>query len=196
MREGPAYLLLSPPHGTTNPLHPTNSPPPPPPSSPASAVIKNDDAGTDADDDNVNDDRGELDEAKGFGICPFPPLLILESELQTFPLQLPLPLIYPPSFAPSSPLLPMFLLSSLSLLSYLRPLPPPPPYLPLRSPRSLQQSNLNPNHDLDQYLNIIVNAPEASVPLDLFLSLLWGYIDLDLDLFLAPQEDTPILLPL
>ena len=46
--------------------------------------------------------------------------------------------------------------------------------------------------DLNPDLDLVANAPEAGVPLELFLSLLWGDLDLNPDLVLASQEDPPI----
>ena len=88
--EGVEYLILYPPPGTTAPPLPRTHPPPPPPS-PALAVVGNDNAVTDADNDDNN--RGELAEAVGIEINPFPPLIIPESSLLKFPLQFPLPLL-------------------------------------------------------------------------------------------------------
>ena len=82
-----------------------------------------------------------------------------------------------------------------SLSSLSRPPPPPPPDLPLRTPRSLLQRNLDPNTDLDPDLDLVVDAPEAAGPLDLFLLLLRGDLDLNPDLVLALQEYPPVLLP-
>ena len=62
--------------------------------------------------------------------------------------------------------------------------PPPPPDLPLRSPCSLTQRNLDPDPDLNLELNLVVDAPKAVVPLDLFLTLPRGDIGLDTDLVL------------
>ena len=71
----------------------------------------------------------------------------------------------------------------------LPPSPPPPPHLPLRSPCSLLRHNLYPDPDLDPDLDIVVDAPEAAVPLDLFLPLLQRDLNLDPDLLLALQDD-------
>ena len=73
--------------------------------------------------------------------------------------------------------------------------PPPLPDLLLCSPQSLLRRNLDLNSDLNPELNLFVNGPDAAVPLDLFLPLLWGDLDLNPDLFLAFQEDPPIPLP-
>ena len=74
---------------------------------------------------------------------------------------------------------------SLSLSSRLRPLPPPD--LPLCSPHRLLQCNIDPEPDLKLYLNLVVESPEVAVLLDLFLLLLWGYLELSPDLVLALQ---------
>ena len=84
----------------------------------------------------------------------------------------------------------MFPLLSLSLLSSSR-LPPLPPDMPLRSPHSLLRRYLNPDPDLDPDLNLVVDAHEAAVPLDLFLLLPQGDLGLDPDLVL----DLDILYP-
>ena len=70
----------------------------------------------------------------------------------------------------------MFLSSSFPPLSLLRLPLTPPPDLPLRSPRSLLRRDIDPVIDLDPDLDLIVNDPEAAVPLDLFLPLLQGEI--------------------
>ena len=67
--------------------------------------------------------------------------------------------------------------------------------MPLCSPRSLLQRNIDPDPDLDPDLDIFINALKAAVPLDLFLLLLWGCLELDPDLVLASQEYPPIHLP-
>ena len=131
--------------------------------------------GTDADNDNDDDNRGESAEAAGIGINPFPPLIIPKSALMTLTLQfqLNLPLLPPHPSSPFSPSSPMFLSLSfpLSSISSLRRRPLPPD-LPLRSPRSFLQINLDTNLDLDPDLDIVVDALEAAVPLELFLLLL------------------------
>ena len=83
-----------------------------------------------------------------------------------------------------------FLSLSPSLSSLSRPLPPPD--LPLCSPCSLLQFNLNPDPDLDLDLDLVIDAPELAVPLDLFLPLLREDLDLDPDLVLVSQEDAPV----
>ena len=57
--------------------------------------------------------------------------------------------------------------------------------MPLCSPRSLLRRNIDPDPDLDPELDLVTDSPEAAVPLDLFLLLLQGYLDLDPDLVLA-----------
>ena len=89
----------------------------------------------------------------------------------------------------------MFPLSSLSPSSSSRPLLLPTPDLRLHSPCSLLRRNLNPDPDLDPNFDLVVDAPEAAVPLDLFLPLIHGDLDLDPDIFLASQEAPPIPLP-
>ena len=91
-----------------------------------------------------------------------------------FPLQLPLPLLPPHLSYLSSPSSPMFPSLSFSLLSSSQPPPPWPRDLPLRSPHSLLLLDLDPDPDLDLDLNLVVDAPEAAVPLDLFLLLIRG----------------------
>ena len=177
------YLLLSPPNGTNYPSTPNTTPPTPSPPSPASSVVGNDNVG--ADNNDSNNDGGELAEASGIGIDPFPPIIIPKSSLPTFQLQLPLPLLTPPPSSPSSPLSPMFPSLSLS-----QPLLPPPPDLPLRSPCKLLQCNIDPDPDLNPDFNLVVDAPKAAVPLDVFLPLLRRGLDLDPDLVLALQEFT------
>ena len=86
----------------------------------------------------------------------------------------------------------MFLSSSFSLPSYLRVRPPSPPDLPLHSPHSLLQHYINPNPDLNPDLDLVVDAPKALVPLDLFLTLLRGGLNFNPDLLLVFQEDPPI----
>ena len=105
-------------------------------------------------------------------------------------LQLPLPLLPPPPSSPSSTFSLIFPSLSLYPLSSSRPLPPPE--LPLRSYRILLRRDLDPNPDLDPDLDFIIDAPKVEVPLDLFLPLLQGGIDLDTDLALVLQEDPPI----
>ena len=61
----------------------------------------------------------------------------------------------------------------------------PPLDLPLYYPLSLLWRDLDTNHDLDPDLNIVVDAPKAAVPMDLFLPLLQGDLDLDPDLVFA-----------
>ena len=89
--------------------------------------------------------------------------------------------------------------SSLSPLLSLSPssssLPPPPPDLLLHSPRSLLRRDLDPDPDLNPHLDLVVDAPEAAVPVDLLLPLILGDLNLDPDLVLASHEDPPILLP-
>ena len=63
--------------------------------------------------------------------------------------------------------------------------PLPPQDMPLRSPRSLLQRNLDTEPYLDPELDLVIDAPEAAVLLNLFLPLLQCYLDLDPDLFLA-----------
>ena len=70
-----------------------------------------------------------------------------------------------------------------SSLSY--PLPPSPLYMPLCSPHRLLQCNLDPDTDLDLYLDLAIDAPKAAVPLDHFLPLLQGDLNLDTDLVLT-----------
>ena len=153
---------------------------PTPPPSPASAVVGNDNAGTNADD---NNEHGELAKDTGIGTNLFPPLLVSKSALSKFPLLFPPPLLPPPSPFPSSPLYPMFPSSSFSP-SLLLP-PPPPQDMPLCSPCSLLWRDLNPYPDLDLDLNISVNDPGAELPLDLSLPLLQGVLFLDPDLVLT-----------
>ena len=57
--------------------------------------------------------------------------------------------------------------------------------MPLHSPCSLNQRNLDPNPDLNPDLDHVTDAPETAVPLDLFLQLLRGGIYLDPDLVLV-----------
>ena len=183
------YLLLSPSPSTNAPPPPNTDPPTPP--SPVLAVVGNYNTGTDADDDDSDDYRGRLAEAAGIWINPFRPLLIYKSALLTLPLHLPLPLFPPPPLSPSSSLLRIFPSSPFPPIPSSRPQLPPPLDLPLRSPRSLLRRDPDPNPDLEPDLDLFINATEASVPLDLLLPLLWGYLDLNPDLVLASQEDTP-----
>ena len=88
----------------------------------------------------------------------------------------------------------MFLSSSLFPL-FLWPPPLPSPYLPLHSLLSLLRRDLDTDPDLDPDLDLVIDAPEAEVPLDLFLLLLRGDLDLNLDLVLASQVDPPTPLP-
>ena len=133
----------------------------------------------------------------GIGIEPFPPLLIPESALLTVLLQLPFPLLTTSPFSLYSQLYPMSPLLSLSLSSSSWRRLTPPPYLPLHFPRSYLQCNFDPVHDLDLDLYLIVDAPKAVLPLDLFIPLLRGNLDIHLDLVLELQEDSPLpLLPL
>ena len=147
------------------------------------------------DGDDGKDAGGELAKSARIGIKPFPPLLIPESALPMFPLQLPLPLLPPPPSSPSLPSSPMFLLLSFPPPSSSRLLLPPTPDLPLRPPCILLRRDLDPNPDLDLCLNLFVDAPEAVVPLDFFLSLIRGDLDLGPDLVLTSKEDHPIPLP-
>ena len=75
------------------------------------------------------------------------------------------------------PSLPFSLSSSLWL--------PPPLDMSLRSPRSLLRRNHDTKPDLYPDLDLVVDAPKAALPLDLFLPLLWVGINLGPDLVLA-----------
>ena len=99
-------LILAPPIGTTS-LPPA---PPPSPYSPALAVVRNDNAGTDME-NNVDDKVGDLSEAVGIEIDPFPLFLIPKYALPMLPLQLSQPLLPPPTSSLSLPSSPMFPLS-------------------------------------------------------------------------------------
>ena len=110
----------------------------------------------------------------------FPSILIPKSALPTFLLQLLLSLLRPPPLSLSLPLYPIPLSLQRQRL--------PPPDLLLCSPHSLLRRNINHNPDLDPDLDLVVNAPEAALPLDLFLPLLWGDLNLYPDLVLALQE--------
>ena len=67
----------------------------------------------------------------------------------------------------------------------MRPWPPPLPQdLPLRSPHILLRRDPNLDPELDPDLDLVLDGPEAAVPLDLFLMLPLGDLDLDPDLVL------------
>ena len=89
----------------------------------------------------------------------------------------------------------MFLSFSLTLSLSSRPLPLPNPDLPLRSLRSLLQRNLYPDPHSDPYLDLVVDAPKAEVPLYLFLPMIRGGLGLNNDLVLASKDYPPIPLP-
>ena len=80
-----------------------------------------------------------------------------------------------------------------------RPQPPPPPPpqdMSFRSPCSFLWRDLYPYPDLDPDLNLVVDDTEAELPLDLFLPLIWGDLDLNPDLVLTQKENPPTSLPL
>ena len=64
-----------------------------------------------------------------------------------------------------------------------------------RPPYSLLRHNIDPDPDFYMDLDLVVDAPNAALSLDLFLPLLRGHLYLDPELVLASQEDPPIYLP-